>query len=449
MPVPHETMWNRYKDAIESKLKEGYAPPHAHKGTKGSAVAAAAAALGLEGSANLAQWVRAQAERAALGKDHRLPDWSLWSHTQARQGKLGFEPVLPGFEIKQTSTTLDAEGNVRAQHIRQAPAVADEPFEIPDGFTVKEISANVRGDGQLASRWLKLKSGSSSPEAVASIREAFREYQGRAELCPPPTTKNDALLTAYVIGDQHLGLYCWGQETGQDYDLEIGERLLNETMGELVTAAPPSSTGLVLSLGDFFHTDSSQNMTARSQNILDVDTRRARVYKIGVKLMIRCIELALQKHEKVIVRCLPGNHDKETTPTLAIALWAFFHNEPRVEVDCSPSPFFHMQFGKTMISATHGDQCKIFDMPGVMAASQPAMWGETRFRYALGGHIHHKEKQAREFGGVICETFQVLPPPDAWHTAMGFGSGRSMTAINYHLERGEHSRIIRSIPPLV
>jgi Calcineurin-like phosphoesterase len=447
VPIPHQQTWDHYKNTIETMLAQGYAPPNHRQGSKGSAISMSADVLQI-GAATLTAWVHAQERRQERGKEHRLPDWSLWSHEKALKGQLGYEPVLPGFEIHHTSTSLDQAGNVKAQHITQRPA-AGEIFEAPPGFTVDRISANVRGDGRLTSQWLKFKAGANSPEAFEAIRGAFQDYEGRAELCPAPAATNGALLTTYVMGDHHLGLYCWGDETGHDYDLDIGERLLKDTMGELVNSAPASKTALVLSLGDFFHTDSSLNMTSRSSNVLDVDTRRAKVYKIGVKLMISCIEMALQKHENVICRFLPGNHDKETTPTLAIAIWAFFHNEPRVHVDCSPSPFFHMQHGTTMLSGTHGDQAKIFDMPGIMAASQPTMWGATRFRYAFGGHIHHKEKQAKEFNGVICETFQVLPPPDSWHVGMGFGSGRSMTAINYHRERGEDSRIIRSIPPLV
>ena len=219
-------------------------------------------------------------------------------------------------------------------------------------------------------------------------------------------------------------------------------------MGELVAYSPAASTAIVLSLGDFFHTDSSNNTTARSNNALDVDTRRSKVVKIGVKLMISVIEMALQKHKRVMVRCLPGNHDNETTPTLAIALWAFFHNEPRVEVDISASRFFYHQFGKTLICATHGDMAKLSDMPGITAARHPEMWGETRFRYALGGHVHHKSKICQEYNGMICETFQVLPPADAWHTSMGYGAGRSMTSITYSLDRGEVSRNTVSVPPL-
>lgn len=446
MTVPHQETWDLYKATIEQFLGEGYAPPGKSAGFRGSATREAEKELGTIRSC-LEQWVKTQESRASAGKDHRLPDWSLWSHEQARQGKLGYSPVLPGFEVSETSTTFDATGIVARQRVTQKPE-RGEVFEMPAGHTIKGVSAHVDAEGRITGQWVKTKQGPNSPEAIEAIKAVFEEYTGRAETLPSrDIDRNTDLLTVYVIGDHHLGLYCWKDETGRDYDLDIGTELLHSTMGDLVASAPPSGTAIVLSLGDFFHMDSSANTTTAGTSV-DGDTRRAKVYKVGVKLMISCIEMALQKHNKVIVRCLPGNHDTETTPTLAISLWAFFHNEPRVDAICDPSRFFHHQHGITMVSATHGDKCKVSKMPGVMAASQPTMWGATRFRYALSGHIHHKEKFCGEEFGVICETFQVLPPPDAWHVGMGFGSGRSMTAINYHRDRGEVSRNICSVSPL-
>jgi hypothetical protein len=371
----------------------------------------------------------------------------LYPPYQAKQGKLGYDPVLPGFEISKVSNQLDEDGNVTKSFVSQTPTRGT--FFTPDpDQKIRGISALVDADGRTIQRWIKTSNGASSVSAMDSIKEAFEQYKGKAEPLPCPTDTQEDLLTAYIIGDHHLGLYCWGDETGENYNLKIGEKLLKDTMFELVACSPPAATGLVLSLGDFFHTDNSLNLTPKSKNMVDLDTRRARVYQVGVELMIACIELALQKHKKVLVRCLPGNHGPDTTPTLAIALWAFFHNEPRVDIDCSPDRFFFHQHGLTMVGATHGDECKIMNMPGVMAARQPDMWGATRFRYALAGHIHHKEKIAKECYGVICETFQVLPPRDAWHHGMGFTAGRSMTSINYHAKFGERSRNIVSVPPL-
>lgn len=364
---------------------------------------------------------------------------------QAERGEYGTSPIMPTFAIKSVSTQIGPNGETQKEWIKQTPQ-AGEAFSVPEGHTVKGISALVDGAGRTIQQWVKTKS-ESSDFVIDALKTVFELYNGKAELVPPPQHVNDVLLTVYPIGDFHAGLYSWAAETGEDWNLSIAERVLRCTMADLVSSAPASDTGIVLSLGDFFHMDDASNRTPASGHALDVDTRRAKVLQVGVQLLIDCIEMALSKHRKVIVRCLAGNHDPATTPALNIALWAFFNKNDRVEVDCSPSKFFYHQFGKVMIAATHGDMCKMADLPGVMASAQPEKWGMSRFRYGYTGHVHHKSQVCKEINGVICESFQVLPPSDAWHSGMGYGAGRSMQAITHHRETGEKFRHIVSIVP--
>jgi hypothetical protein len=364
---------------------------------------------------------------------------------QVERGEFGTAPVMPTFAIRQVSTQLGPKGETQKEWIKQGPQHG-EAFEVPEGHSIKGVSALVSGDGRTIQQWVKTKA-ENSDHVIDALKETFAKYKGHAKPVPPPKHASRDLLTVYPIGDFHAGLYSWAAETGEDWDLDIAEKTLRGTMADLVSSAPASETGLVLSLGDFFHMDDASNRTPASGHALDVDTRRAKVLQVGVKLLIDCIELALAKHKKVIVRCLAGNHDPATTPALNIALWAFFNKNPRVSVDCSPSKFFYHQFGKVMIASTHGDMCKMADLPGVMASAQPEMWGASRFRYGYTGHIHHKSQICKEINGVICESFQVLPPADAWHAAVGYGAGRSMQAITHHRETGEKFRHIVSIVP--
>lgn len=447
-----------YRETIESLLKEGYAPSyHGLKyGMDGKPLAVIRAAeilakqgkciIRAQGKTTVADWLWVQHRRQEAGKPNLVPDWNLYPPFAARLGRLSTDPVMPGFEISRVTTVEDAEGNKVKEFIQQRPQ-HDEPFELPPAHEIKGVSALLDSEGRVISKWVKTKEGYEDREiAIGAIKEAFNECTGQSPLIAAPKKVDTDLLTSYYIGDHHFGMFSWHEETGFNYDIKIGEKLLYDAMSDLVHASPLAETGLIVSLGDFFHTDTSFNMTPKSGNVLDVDNRRAKIYKVGVKLLTLCIELALTKHKHVTVRCLPGNHDPDTTPTLAIALWAFFHNNPRVSVDINPSRFFFYEFGSTMIAGTHGDMAKIQDMPTIMAMREPAMWGRTRFRYAVAGHVHHKEKICKEIGGVICETFQVLAPDDAWHAGMGFMPGRSMTAVTYDRRLGERIRYTSSIP---
>ncbi|MGU9981436.1 hypothetical protein ACJ4V0_15480 [Phreatobacter sp. HK31-P] len=344
-----------------------------------------------------------------------------------------------GFVITSKTAEVDKDGEITKQWIGSTREPG-EAFALPDGHRVKGVSALLNSDGLLLAQWVKTQIDPSASGLLEALTERFARYEGFAVLPPAPTAVDADLLTVYNIADHHLGLFSWAKETGADYDLKIGEATLRAAMATLVASAPPSETAIVLNLGDFFHADTNENRTAQSGNALDVDTRYAKVLEIGVQLMIDCIEMALQKHARVIVRCLPGNHDPHTALALAVALSAFFRSNDRVAVDCDPSKFFQFSFGRVLIAATHGDMLKPEEMPGYMASMYPKAWGASEFRYAYFGHVHHKSRGGGERHGVVWETFQTLSAKDAWHAGKGYVSGRSMVAITHHRETGEFNR---------
>lgn len=357
----------------------------------------------------------------------------------AERGLMGFSPVLPGFRVSQTTAQYDAAGEIRAQSVQQRPELG-EAFVVPAGHVVKGISALLHPDGREMLKWVKTREEQGSDSVLAAFVSVMAAYEGHAVLPTAPAHVDEDLATFYNLADHHLGLFAWAKETGEDFDLKIGEDILRRAMANLVASAPSSGTAVILNLGDFFHADNGENRTAKSGNVLDVDTRYAKVLQIGVKLQIDCIELALQKHARVLVRCLPGNHDPHTALALSVALAAFFRNDERVTVDCDPSKFFWWRFGKVFVGATHGDMVKPAQMPGVMASYRAKDWGETEHRYAYFGHVHHSSVGGGEGCGVVWETFQSLTAKDAWHHSSGYKSGRSMVAITHHREDGEVQR---------
>lgn len=374
----------------------------------------------------------------ALGVSRSTLQWRLAK--AAEKGMLGTRSVLPGFKIKQTSEQLGPDGEVQKQWVKQAPA--GEEFTVPEGHVVKGVSALTDAHGNVIQQWVKTRVDDSTV-VLDAIREVFDGYSAPAILPAPSETSAD-LLTVYPIADLHLGMYTWAQETGANYDLDTAAELLESSLCDLVMRAAPSETALVLDLGDYFHADNSQNRTTRSGNPLDVDTRYAKVVRVGVELIVRCIELALQKHERVVYRKLPGNHDDETSLMLAVALSAWFRKHERVTIDTDPSRFFKYRHGQCLIAATHGDMLKMGDMAGYMAAQWPKDWGETVYRYAYTGHVH--SERVKTAHGVRLESFNTIAAKDAWSAGMGFTSPRNMVAITLDKVRGETSRLTVAVP---
>lgn len=360
---------------------------------------------------------------------------------KSEAGENGFAPVMPGFAIKQVSSQEDGAW------IKQTRAPGEE-FQLDEGHVIKGVSALVDGQDRVHMRWIKTQNMGKTEDFLSVVRKAFDGYEGLSTISTAPQFCDEDLLTIYPIVDLHLGLYAWGRETGHDYDLTIASDLLKGSMRKLVARSADAQEAIILDMGDYFHMDNSRNQTARSGNPLDVDSRYAKVLQVGVELAVECIELALQKHERVIYRKLPGNHDDETSLMLAIALSAWFRNDERVTIDTDPSRFYMRQFGKVMIAATHGDMLKMGDMAGFMAANWPRSWGETVHRYAYTGHVHHD--RVKSGGGVRSESFNTLAAKDAWHAASGYVSPRSAVSITMHKQHGEVDRLTVNLPgPLV
>jgi hypothetical protein len=369
--------------------------------------------------------------------DHRLK-------VAAQRGFLGTEPVLPAYVIKKTSTQLGPDGELQREWVQQTPEPG-EVYELLPGHIIKGESALIDADGRVVQKWVKTRTDTSVPDLVASLEDVFIKYQGFAPLVPTPANTDEDLLSVYPIADQHNGLHAWGQQTGEDYDLKIGADRLRSCMSRLITQSPPSKQALILNLGDWQHTDDAKNMTPRSGNILDVDSRYAKILTCGVQLMMDCIEMALQKHEQVIVRNLPGNHDPHASIALTVALAAFYSKNPRVTIDDDPGDFFFHRFGQTLIGATHGHKMKPDRMAMTMAVRCRKDWGETAYHWFLFGHIHHET--LKEVGDVRCESFQTLAAKDNHAASSGYNSGQSLNSITLHRHDGEIGRHRINLPP--
>ncbi len=359
--------------------------------------------------------------------------------TAAKHGMMGTDPVLPGFRISRVSTTLDADGNKVSESIQQKPDTADN-FAVPEGHSVKGYSVLLNGQGEVVQKWVKTRNEYAPEDIVEMLKGSFTGIEA-ALPAPSPAVSDGRTLTLYPLADLHMGLYAWGKETGTNWDLKIAEETIGKGIRDVIERSPPSHTAILLGGGDLLHSDNNENKTARSGNTLQVDGRYQKVLMAANRLIVCAASALLEKHEKVIVRILPGNHDEHSSVAVAYFLLAWFKDEPRIEVDVDPSLFFWHRFGKTFLGATHGHTVKLKDMAGIMAHRRAEDWGKTKYRYAHGFHIHHKSQIATEGYGVIAESHQTPTPQDAWHFGAGFLSGRSLQSITYHYSYGEISRV--------
>ena len=317
----------------------------------------------------------------------------------------------------------------------------DMTHPVPDTHVVRGVSTFYDQNSVPIRQWVKSDLKKESQEAaLQSFADALMEDLPKyTPLKHKPLTDIPQALTAYVIGDAHIGMQVSAARNGDsDWNLEIAERVTVGAIEKLIQASGGSDVGLMLDLGDFGHSDNLQNTTSSGQNHMDMDGDYGDSVAAQVRVYRRSIDLLLKAHNKVILMQVRGNHNSSTSRCMNIMLQAFYENEPRVEVMPNAMKFQSLVYGKSLIVTHHGDRMKPQRLFEYTARSLSKEWGQCDHKYGLMGHIHHHS--AIEMGSMIIENFQALPSADAWHSDSGYGAKRTMSAIVYDKQHGEVAR---------
>lgn len=351
--------------------------------------------------------------------------------------------------IRKAARAVGVHNAVMMRAIHAAERVAalrgyspqhDMTRTVPAPFVVRGTSTLYDEAGKPRLQWVKTRLDDDKLEQV--IRETVaalsEEVKRKAPLTKAPAKVLSDLLAVYPFGDPHFGLYSWAKEAGDDFDLEIARRLTLGAVDRLIQAAPAAETAILLPLGDIFHMDDQTNQTPAHKHQLDADGRFVKVLGVGIQTFRHAVLRCLQKHKRVIVRFVRGNHDPHAVWALAYTIAAYFESDPRVQVDLSPAAHWFYRFGKVLIGATHGDTTKPEQLLGVMASDRAEDWGQTKHRYWYTGHVHHQS--VREFAGVTAESFRTLAAKDAYAAGHGYRAGRDMRCIVLHRDHGEIER---------
>jgi len=290
-------------------------------------------------------------------------------------------------------------------------------------------------------QWVKTNlKKESQEESLRAFTDGLME--DLPKYVPLPTAPLEDLpkhLTAYVIGDAHIGMKVTKERNGDsDWDLEIAERVTVGAVEKLIKATGGSEVGLMLDLGDFGHSDSLHNTTSSGTNHMDMDGDYGDSISAQVRVYRRSIDLLLAAHNKVILMQVRGNHNSSTSRCMNIMLKAFYESEPRVEVMDNAHKFQHITYGNNLLVTHHGDRMKAQRALEFITRSLAKEWGQCEHRQVLMGHIHHETSV--ELAGCLFSTYQALPASDAWHSDSGYGAKRTMSAIIYDKQHGEVQR---------
>lgn len=367
--------------------------------------------------------------------------------TAHRLGSISKAADHLGIDISNACKSIN---RVKAAAIKQAgPDYAKTPQKTYEGGSWNGDTTLYKGgpEDDYALRWIKRKPDQvRAQEALSAFAESIQGDIVPAQRTPAPEKEyNEDLMTGIFIGDAHVGMRAFGKETrSADFDTSINTSVLAEAIDDLVDRAPNSKTGMLVDVGDFMHANTAHNQTFNGTPV-DVDTRQYRTMRAAAEIMKYAITKMLDKFEEIVVVVARGNHNPDAAQAVQLILEFYYHNEPRVRVLPTENFFHYIEFGKWLIGVNHGDKIKAERLVSVMARDMPKAWGRTTHRMWALGHVHHRT--VLELEGCVVQTFGALPPADAWHASMGYGSERVMQSITFRKGGGQHSSHIFHIAP--
>jgi len=349
------------------------------------------------------------------------------------------------FDVNE-STVRRLLKTVAEKYTLKSNAVPEHMDEdVPSPLLVHGTSTMYDSEGNRRLHWVKTKR--SQEDVYQDLVDSLTDLAQELPQCEKTERDSDyvdpKLLTVYPLGDPHIGLLTHAPEVGQNWDLKIAEKLFMPLFNNLVTVAPPSEECLIIDLGDFWHYDGMKQETMRAGHKVDADGRPSKMVQVGFRIMLQMIYSGLAVHNMVNVKILPGNHDDLGSIFLRVALFHMFENEPRVNIDLSPSVFQYFDWGLNLLGIHHGDKCKMNALPMVMAADQSELWGSTKFRKWLVGHFHHDSSNilnGKDLQGCSVETFRSIIPGEGYAHEAGYRPLQDGKAIVFHKDYGEIER---------
>lgn len=370
----------------------------------------------------------------------RIPRATLQNRLKraAERGLTGTRPVMEGFKIAKVSNGPNGD------YIQQKPDLGEE-YKPIDTLALKGRTtwAEIQPDGtRIATREVLMERADAAKqrEALLAAMEGFKDEIPRASPVTAPAHTTDSLLSLYVLTDLHLGSLAWSEETGgDDYDLSIAERLVDDWFAAAIDLAPASGTAILAQLGDLLHWDGFESVTPTNRHVLDGDSRFDKMVRVAIRVVRKIIRRLLSKHQNVHIVMADANHDPASEAWMRGWIAAHYEDEPRVTVDDSAGTYYAYRHGNVSIFLHHGHRRNVNNVDSVFAGKYREIYGSTKYSYAHLGHLHSDELKSTNLMKV--ERHETLAAPDAYAANGGWLSGRSAKVITYSAEHGEVARL--------
>lgn len=366
--------------------------------------------------------------------------------------ELALEAVDAWKRNRKSRTKAARELGIASSTFEHRLRVAQERgLHLPQGMQESMAAANLDGmtidggwiitdaDGNLIKRSTRYSQKNKEQDAEAildAIREGLSDIPQAGQMDAP--SGPDDLCAVFPVADLHIGLLTDAEETGTDWNGKIAGQVFSQTFARLVSVTPSAGTAILAQLGDLTHTDDQRNVTPQSGHQLDADTRYFMILRRAVAAMKWAIDQLRAKYPRVIYRGCRGNHDITAHYAVTLALAEHYRDVPGVTIIDHAGEFYCHEYGANMILLHHGDRTKPERLVHFAAAEYPQIWGRTKHRLALSGHVHHET--VKEIGGMKFESLGTIIPRDAYAIGHAYSARRALVSITLDKDAGEVSR---------
>ena len=334
-----------------------------------------------------------------------------------------------GGSSDKAAKTLDKDGGNVRQVIRRVKAKAAKinpelhNKEAPEGYMlggVSTLTKNAAGENM----WVKTKTDAVyQAQMMREFTEAFCSDIEPLKAIPAPKKKglDTDMIPWFQMGDAHIGMVAHMSEVGHNFNLEMAERELIKAFSMLIAEAPACERCVFQDLGDGTHFENFAAVTEASRHALDAAGTFPQMVRVYARVMRAIIDMLLAKFTYVDVIVNQGNHSRTNDIWAVEMLNAAYSKNDRLHVLNNDSVFIPYRMGNTFVLCHHTDKCKPKELSGVMSNAYAQDWGETKYHYMDGGHVHHRQS-AKELNGAIYESWNQLAPSDKYAHDKGYSS---------------------------
>jgi hypothetical protein len=135
-----------------------------------------------------------------------------------------------------------------------------------------------------------------------------------------------------------------------------------------------------------------------------------------------------------------SNHDRLLSYFLGHYLQSWFRDDEGTTFDLDITPYKFYSYGTNLLGMTHGDGCKLSELPLLMATLAAEFWADAEYKEWLTGHLHTEKGLLLMINEKMGVRMRVVPATcrtDHWHLLHAFiGNHRAAAGQFYHKEYG-------------